>query len=99
MTRTEAILCAKKVWRNGRGRTAKDRRDAYLRTLRENNARLNGVYTWTIANDFGVKRYFCGTFRQAKIEAHKMRRSWCAPTYVTEQCLGMVVYELNGINI
>lgn len=97
MTKTEKIMCAKKVWRNGRGRTARERRDMYIRAMRRKNIEEGWPKTWgqwAIENDFGVRVYFFGTLRNAKIWAHRTKNEWWGSTaYVRDVNTGIYVYE------
>lgn len=96
MTKCEEIICAKKVWRNGRGRTARERRDAFLHAMRRKNIEEgwpDNWGLWHISNEIGVSFKFFGTLRNAKIFAHKFSAEWGLAASVKHIETGMIVYE------
>lgn len=95
MTKCESIYCAKKVWRNGRGRTAKDRRDDFLKDLRWRNRYCHWPKDWAkwhISNEIGATLDFYGTLRMAKFHAHKMMLEFGLSAEVKHIETGIIVY-------
>lgn len=96
MTKCEEMMCAKKVWRNGRGRTARERRDMYIRAMRRKNIEEGWPSSWSkwnISNEIGTTFNFFGTLRMAKLYAHKIRTEFGLSTEVKDMETGIFVYE------